>query len=372
MNARTIIALLVLALCGFAGRAQDTRPAIVIKARLVVPVEGQNVERAAVIIDGSKIRSVGPAPAGAAEFDFPEGIVYPGLIDAGSYAGIRREKDDGTRPLLPDHRIADAFDARHPAFARNLAAGITTAHLVPGRGAVIGGRTAVVKVGPDGASRVLSDGGGLALSLVEDDYPPARAPTSLLGALSLLRAPPDDVAPAFASWRKGAAPVYVFASKPREIQIGATLKAEFGFRTVLCSDIDAGRFAKEVAAGVDGVILGVLPLEREPFAWAAFADLVLMGKPFAFATWAPVRAPATLRFSAVVAARKGIAADAALRALTIDAARLLGVDAAVGSLKPGKDADLIVLSAPIEDPRARLLLCVQDGKVVYRASKESP
>ena len=84
----------------------------------------------------------------------------------------------------------------------------------------------------------------------------------------------------------------------------------------------------------------------------------------------PVQEPGALWPGAVIAARRGLAADRALRAITLDAAKILGVDATVGSLKAGKDADLIVLSAPITDPRARLLLCVQDGKVVFRAPKE--
>jgi imidazolonepropionase-like amidohydrolase len=368
-------AVLVLAAAGtLAG--QDTRGSWVVKARLIVPVEGANVEKGAVRINGSRIDAIGPATdasgtAGPHVLDFPDGIVYPGLVDAGSYEGIRRERDDQSRPFQPHNRIADSFDPAHPSFARNFPAGVTTVHLMQGNSAVIGGRTAVVKVGLDGKFRVLSPDAGMKLSLVEDAYPEGRAPTSIIGALSALKDPQDGLDKDLEPFKKGERTTFVSASNNREVSVALGLKAELGIRTVLVADMTCGRFAKQIPASAAGVILDSLSLNRQPYEGVWFADLMSKDVPIAFATFAPLKSPGALRLNAVIASRRGIPPERVLRALTLDAAKILGVDASIGSLKAGKDADVIVLSAPIEDPRARLLLCVQDGVIVFRAPKES-
>jgi imidazolonepropionase-like amidohydrolase len=302
---------------------------------------------------------------------FEDGIAYPGLVDAGSYQGIRRDRDDPIGAFQPGLRVADGFDALDPGFARNLEAGITTVHLVPGDAAVVGGRTAVVKVGPGGAFRVLDQDAGLKLSFVEAAYPQTRAPTSLMGAVDALREPARDLADALAALRKSGKPAFLSASTNREVQVALRARPDLGGKVVLMGDLNAGRFAADVAQAAAGVILGPLPYQRARYEWAYLADLARVDVPIAFATWSPPRPPSSLRLSVVVATLRGLPVQRALRAVTLDAARLVGVDAKVGSLEAGKDADLIVLSAPIEDPRARLLLCVQDGKVVFREVREA-
>jgi imidazolonepropionase-like amidohydrolase len=359
--------------------AQDhasAQGAWIVKAKLLVPVDGAPVENGAVRIVGSKIDAIGASPdrAGIPDahvVDFPEGVIYPGFVDAGSYQGIRRERDDQTRPAQPDNRIAEAFDAKNPAFAKNFAAGVTTVHLVPGNTGVIGGRSAIVKVGKDGVARVLAADAGLKVSLIEDAYPEGRPPTSVIGALQLLKDPESDLAKELEPLRNGGVNVFVAASTNREILLAAGLRKDLGWRTVLLADPRCARYSADLKDKVSGVVLDALGLQRQPYEWAQISELFATGVPIAFATWAPFRSPAALRLSAVVAARRGIDPDRALRAITLDAAKLLGVDAHVGSLKAGKDADLVVLSGPVSDARSRLLLCVQDGKVVYRAPKET-
>jgi imidazolonepropionase-like amidohydrolase len=241
---------------------------------------------------------------------------------------------------------------------------------MPGNANVIGGRTAVVKVGTGGEFRLLAADAGLKVSFVESAYPEGRPPTSVLGALAAIRDAEGDLAAELSTFGKGAKPVFVAASTNREVMLAAGLRGDLGFRTVLVADQNCGLFSKALQDGVAGVILDALVLNRQPFERSHLNDLMATNLPIAFATWAPFKSPGSLRLSAAIAARLGLPADRVLNALTLDAAKVLGVDAQIGSLKAGKDADLIVLSAPITDARARLLLCVQDGKVVFRAKKE--
>ncbi|MEL6906661.1 MAG: amidohydrolase family protein, partial [Planctomycetota bacterium] len=72
-----------------------------------------------------------------------------------------------------------------------------------------------------------------------------------------------------------------------------------------------------------------------------------------------------LRFAAALAMRGGLGADRALDAITIEAARILGVDGRVGSLRPGKDADLVVMTGAPLSTGASVLATVVGGEIVW-------
>jgi len=92
------------------------------------------------------------------------------------------------------------------------------------------------------------------------------------------------------------------------------------------------------------------------------------GTRVAFTSLAPSDAPEGLRLSAILAARSGLSEDEALRAITAVPAQLGGVESRVGTLAPGKDADLIVWSAPPLDARARIEAVYVRGVKVYPSS----
>jgi len=82
-------------------------------------------------------------------------------------------------------------------------------------------------------------------------------------------------------------------------------------------------------------------------------------------TDSPVVPQEELFFQASMAVRYGLSEDVALRGLTIKAAEALMIDKRVGSILPGKDADLIVLTGPIVDPRNYVTMALIDGRIVY-------
>ena len=118
-----------------------------------------------------------------------------------------------------------------------------------------------------------------------------------------------------------------------------------------------------------GVILEPIVPNRRAFEIDGLRDLAATELPLAFGSYGASAGPAAVTFSAIAAARVGLAEERIVRALTLDAARLLGAADRIGSIEAGKDADLVALSAPVIDPRAKVLLVVQDGVVIYRAQK---
>ena len=85
-------------------------------------------------------------------------------------------------------------------------------------------------------------------------------------------------------------------------------------------------------------------------------------------TDAPVIPLEKLPMCAGLAATAGLPMEEAWRAITINPARSLGIDSRVGSLEPGKDADLVLWTAdPLTTIGAEAYCTIVDGKVVYQA-----
>jgi imidazolonepropionase-like amidohydrolase len=82
-------------------------------------------------------------------------------------------------------------------------------------------------------------------------------------------------------------------------------------------------------------------------------------------TDSPVVPQEELIFQAAMAARLGLPEEAALRAVTIEPAKAVMIDQRLGSLEPGKDADVVIWTGNPLDPRNRVLLTMIGGKVVY-------
>jgi hypothetical protein len=78
----------------------------------------------------------------------------------------------------------------------------------------------------------------------------------------------------------------------------------------------------------------------------------------------------TPTIDAAYAVRGGMDNRKALRTITLDAARLLGVEARIGSVEPGKDADLLILDGDPLHYRTLVETALVNGKVVYERQKE--
>ena len=78
----------------------------------------------------------------------------------------------------------------------------------------------------------------------------------------------------------------------------------------------------------------------------------------------PVIKEPSIPTSAASAVREGLDPEAALRAVTITPARVLGIDERVGSLEPGKDADIVVYGGSPFNLMSRIELVMMDGEIV--------
>ncbi|MCK7514976.1 MAG: amidohydrolase family protein [Desulfobacterales bacterium] len=78
-----------------------------------------------------------------------------------------------------------------------------------------------------------------------------------------------------------------------------------------------------------------------------------------------------LRYQAAIAVKYGMDPKEALKSITFNPARTMGLEGRIGSLEPGKDADLVVFDGDPFDVATRTLAVIIDGRVVYEAGRES-
>lgn len=363
----------------------------------ILPGDGPAISKGVLIVAGGKVQALGPAgtaiPEGARVVDVTGRTITPGLIDAGAQfgasAGDRNEQGDEITPQL---RILDSLDPSDRALVRARAAGVTTAHLTPGNRNVIGGLSAVIKTwGTTPEAMLLRDETGLRITMggepsmgnrairggnVDSIY--YRRPTTRMGVVwevrkafyaakayqqKTLEGSPavDPAMEVLVRALKGDLLVYTTARAEQDIRTALRLAEEFGYRTAVEEGTEAWRVVDDLLAANSWVLVGAPSADRVSGPGAAdsadprFHTLNLLhqrGVSFVITTGGNPQSLDLVR-EAMFAVRNGLPPLAALDAVTIKPARLLGVDDRVGSLVPGKDADFVVWTAHPFDPTAR-------------------
>jgi imidazolonepropionase-like amidohydrolase len=409
-----------------------------LRARAVYPVTPDQpgpIDRGVVLVRAGKIVAVGAdlaIPADIPVIDLRDEIVCPGFVAAGSgLAGAHA----GPHSLSAAYHAVDAYDP-YGEYELPLARGITTAHLDPGTHRLVSGVGASVKLAGPPETRVLAEAADLCVTFgvfgpppvverpfyASSDVPiePARLqrPESRLGQFVELNeriaaarawlaqpsAAPDakyDVhAESFAAAWQAELPLRIEVHRAADIEgalgwlkeLAATPAASRSAYLVGLTEGD-GLAAALATAGVPLVVRVDAEYRRpgqnigpDPDAYAP--GLGTAARIISAATAAGTRGDLRLalagkagdaaenpRMSALLAVRGGLDANTALAAITRVPAEILGLGDRVGSLAPGKDADLLVLTGPPLDIHSHVRRVYADGRVVFempRAATTQP
>ncbi|MBT5902676.1 MAG: amidohydrolase family protein [Opitutaceae bacterium] len=365
----------------------SAQPQAFIGAKLL-PIAGDPIEHGVLVVENGKITAIGPVgdvkiPAGAQEFDVTGKTIMPGLVDSHSHiGGWPGFNADNSEPVQPELRALDGIDARDATIQRAQAGGITTANLMPGSGHLISGQTVYAKLRDtntvEGMLITLPDGrmaGGVKMAngtntLKQAKY--AKFPGSRAKSAALVReafidaqeyqkkiaAAGDDSEklPArdlgletLSEILDGRRTIQHHTHRHDDILTVLRLKREFGFNVVLQHVSDGWKVADEIAAA--GVACSVIvldspgsKLEARDVAWRTGAVLEKAGVLVGFHTDDYITDSRFFLRTAALAVRGGMTREGALRALTINNAKILELDDRIGSLEPGKDADFIILN----------------------------
>lgn len=360
--------------------------AILLRGGRILVGDGREIEQGSVLISGGKIRAVGKdveAPPGSRVLDVRGKTVTPGLIDANSAIGGQRNEDGSE--VTPEVRILDSVEADDRELRRARQSGVTCLFVGPGNRNVIGGLGAVIRTsGKTRAEITLREDAALKAALGSGpsagNFPPrgtqatffARRPTTRMGVVwefrnaffEARRSESGSLASALA----GKLPVRISASRATDIEEALRLAEEFKLAIILDEAQEAWKLAPLIATRKVPALLrptlapGVSGDGAEP-RLDAFSLLAKAGVRVALLP-AVDGDPDSLLTGAILAVKHGSSRADALRAITLGPAEILGVSDRVGSLDPGKDADLVVFSGDPLDATSRIELVLAGGRKV--------
>jgi len=376
---------------------------LAVEGETVYTMAGAPIRNGRVLVRDGKIERVGPS----SEVGVPAGyrrlaakVVTPGLIDAYTVVGLSgylnqahdQDQVERSKPIQPELRAVDAYDAREPLIEYLRGYGITTLHTGHGPGILVSGQTMIVKTLGDTVEEALVRPDVMVASTLGGgarERDPGKSPGTRAKAIAMLRSElvkaqeamrrrekkPEEAARELATevWiqvLRGEKPLLVTVDRAHDILSAIRLGKEFGIRLVLSSVAEAHLVLEEIRASAYPVIVHPAMQraggETENISFETAAKLKAAGIPFAMQSGYESYVPKTrvVLFEAAVAAAYGLGFDAALAALTIDAARLLGISDRLGSLEAGKDADLALYDGDPFEYTSHAIGVIIDGRLV--------
>lgn len=372
---------------------------LVVEAELLHTAAGEPLERAVVLIEQGKIVWVGARaeariPSGAVVLE--AAVVTPGFVDAHSVVGLAgqlnspadQQQLETSSALQPQLRAIDAYAPNEPLIDYVRSMGVTTLHTGHAPGAVISGQTLIAKTrGATVAEAVLRPGAALAATLGGSvfgnfDSPKTHAKSAALLREALVAArdyrekldrekppAPDLGKQVLVEVLDGQRPLMITAHGAAEIATALRLQEEFGFRLWLDGAAEAYRMIDPILEAGVPVLLHA-PMKRaagdaKQATMASAARLHEAGVPFAIQTGYESYVPKTrvLLYEAQVAVHAGLDPRAALGAITQVPARFLGLADRVGTIEPGKDADLVLFDGDPFEYTTHICAVVIEGIV---------
>lgn len=392
------------ALLGVALAAPALPAQLAVRGETVHTMAGTPIRDGVVLVRDGKIERVGPAsqvavPAGYRVLTAK--VVTPGLVDAHSVVGLAgamgqshdQDQLDRTSAVQPELRAVDAYNAGETLVAWLRGYGVTTVHTGHGPGALASGQTMIVKTRGDHVGEALVDSATMvAFTLGPSVAGNYKSPGTRARGVAMLRSEflkareyarkersggqaRDLKLETLARVLSGERPALFTVQRATEILAALRLAEEFGFKLVLDGAAEAYLVADEIrAAGVPVILHPTMVRtsgETENASLETAKKLRDLGITVAFQSGFEGYVPKTrvVLFEAAMAAANGLGAEEALRAVTIDAARVIGADRRVGSLERGKDADLALFDGDPFEHTSHVCAVVIEGEVVSESCR---
>jgi imidazolonepropionase-like amidohydrolase len=396
-----------------------TGSSVAITGARIVPISGEPIEGGTILVQDGKITAVGAAvtvPDGVPVIDATGSWVLPGFIDAHAHVGVHEEGEgwagndtnEMTDPVMAQVRAIDAIYPADIGFRDAITGGVLAVNVNPGSGNPVGGQTCALKSwGRSVDEMLLKSPAGLKSALGENPKrvwgEKNRTPATRLGTAAVIRGAFVDAANYLAKienertksadqrkvvdrdlklealarvllreipWRQ-------HCHRADDIATAIRMADEFGYRLVIDHGTEAHLLADVLAAKGIPVIIGPLFTSRSKVelrnrSLANPGRLARAGVTIAITTDHPVVPIHFLVHQAAFAVREGLEAKTAYEALTINPARIIGVDDRLGSIEVGKDGDLVLWSGDPLDVLSRVQRAFIEGTEIYAYNDGHP
>ena len=328
-------------------------------------------------------------------------LVMPGIIEAHCHMGITEEKkgmegddcNENVNPVTPWLRAVDAINPMDAAFNDAIKAGITSAMIGPGSANVVGGQFAFVKT----HGRCIDDmivKAPAAMKVAFGENPKVNyagqntSPATRMAIAGILREElfkartyqqrkqkEPDMSPDFRyeCWLPvltGEIPLKAHAHRADDILTAVRIAGEFGLGMTLDHCSEGHLIVEELLEAGFPAIVGPdmasrNKIEVKNMAFKTAGILSMHGILTAITTDHPVSMIQFLPICAGLAVKEGMPPEEGLRAITINAAKICGVDSRVGSLAAGKDADVVIFDGNPMEVFTSALCTIINGKIIY-------
>ncbi len=365
-----------------------------------------------VAIENGKIVAVGQSLSysDAEVRDVTGMTVMPGIVDPHCHIGMWEdamgfEGADGnecTNPITPELRAIDAINPYDRCFEEAAAGGVTTCVTGPGSANVIGGQFVAIKTHGDSVEDMVLRF-PVAVKAAFGENPKRvydgknQTPSTRMATAALMRKALIEAQEYNEKLEKGKAdpekmpernlgkeilarvirrelPMKIHAHRADDILTAIRICREFKLRYTLdhCTEgyLITDKLKEALGEDCEGIIVGPLltdrsKIELKNLSFKAPKVLEQAGIEYAMMTDHPVTPEQYLPICTAIAVREGASEEGALKAITINAAKITGIADRVGSIEVGKDADIAVFSGHPFDFRSRCVLTLVNGKVAH-------
>lgn len=374
---------------------------VAIKAETIYTVSGNPIKNGVVLVKNGKIENVGTGltiPAGYKVYETK--VLTPGLIDARSLVGISgamniptdQDQLDKTGPIQPELRAIDAYNPEELLVKVIRDYGVTTIHTGHGVGALVSGQTMIAKTKTGTVESVtIQPLTMLAMTLDPSVGRNFSSPGTSAKQMSMIRTelmkaqtyqkkqedkdeskrPAKDLKmEVLSKLLKGDIKALITVNSSKDIMTAIRLAKEFNLKLVLNGAAEAYRLIPQIKESKAEIILhatmarnggDMVNMTRE-----SAAILTAAGIPVSIESGYEAYVPKTriVLFEAGQAMVHGLSFDDALKTITLNPAKLLGIDNRVGSIEKGKDADLVLFDGDPFEYLTKVKMVFIDGEVV--------
>ncbi len=332
--------------------------------------------------------------------------VLPGLIESHAHIGITEEKwgtiaddcNEQTNPITPTLRAIDAVNPMDPAFHDAIAAGITSVMAGPGSANVVGGQFLFMKTQgrcidhmavKNPAAMKVAFGENPKTTYGDKDM----CPSTRMGIAAMLRKELFEAKQYLEDKQAGRLekedfemeawipvlnkeiPLKAHAHRTDDILTALRIAKEFDVLLTIDHGTESHLIVDEVKESGFPVIVGPhltsrSKIEVKNLSFKTHKVLNDAGILFSVTTDHPVVLIQYLPLCAGLAVKRGLPVEDGLKAITINAAKICGVDKLVGSLAKGKHADIAIFSGNPMEIFTRTLYTIIDGELIYEGEKD--
>ena len=379
--------------------------ALALVGACIMTAAGGAIDQGTLLIEGRTIEAVGAdvdVPGDAETWDVRGKVLIPGMIDAHTHLGLcqdgvgasQSDEDEVGDPVVPHLRALDAINPEDIAFQDALKGGVTTVGVMPGSFNVICGQPAAVKV----VGRTLEEmlvRAPVGMKIAFGERPKQvyggmkKSPMTRMGIAAILReglvraqlyaadsnGRRDLRQEAMVPVVRRQIPLRAHAHRADDIMSAIRIAREFDLDLIIEHGTDGYKVAGELSQAGVGVVHGPWlktrgNLEQSGRSMHSPRILIENGVLTAFSTDHPVIPIQNHRMQGMTAVDHGVSEAEALKALTLNSARLMGIDDRVGSLEKGKDADVVVLSGPPFEAATRVEGVVVNGNIGWKRESD--